>query len=489
MIYGLRPYAEMKECASDWFGEVPSHWMVRRLKTVVAIRNGATPSTNNEAYWNGNILWVTPEDLGGLNQRRITSSRRRISYEGHASCGTSLVPPYSVAVSTRAPIGHLGILESEGCANQGCKLLVPKETVLSDFLYLQLESARAELQSLGQGTTFPELSQLKLGGFRVLVPPVTEQTAIVNFLDQADRRIRRYILAKEKLIALLQRQKEALTHQTVTGQFDVRTGLPYPAYKPSGVKWLGEVPAHWEIARLKTALSRPAQNGLFKKKDQFGHGVALINVADVYGERFQIDPSSLQRVQASPDELHRFHVESGDIFFVRSSLKLEGTGRSAIAISCGADTVFECHLVQIRPNRNRVNPQYLVTQLNSYSTRHHLISRANVVTMATIAQNTISSCPVVIPPRLEQDRIVHWLDRQWNNISNAIDGAIQEVRILREYRSRLIADVVTGKLDVREAAATLPESDDIHGDADEGLQGAFEHSFGESVTAPVQSEA
>ena len=289
----------------------------------------------------------------------------------------------------------------------------------------------------------------------------TEQTAIVRFLDHADRRIRRYIRAKQKLIALLEEQKQAIIHQAVTGQIDVRTGESYPAYKPSGVEWLGEVPEHWRSARLKVVLSQPTQNGLFKKKDQFGFGVPLINVADVYRERFDVDPSSLELVGATPDEARRFQVQDGDIFFVRSSLKLEGTGRSAIAINCSPDTVFECHLVRARPNSLQVNAQYLVIQLNSYVFRHSLISRANMVTMATIAQDTISSCPVVIPPRLEQDRIVRWIDTQWNRITYAIERGNREIDLIHEYRTRLIADVVTGKLDVREAAAELPEVDPL----------------------------
>ena len=83
------------------------------------------------------------------------------------------------------------------------------------------------------------------------LPPLPEQTAIVRFLDHADRRIRRYIRAKQKLIALLEEQKQAIIHQAVTGQIDVRTGQPYPSYKDSGVEWLGEVPEHWELRRVK----------------------------------------------------------------------------------------------------------------------------------------------------------------------------------------------------------------------------------------------
>ena len=100
------------------------------------------------------------------------------------------------------------------------------------------------------------------------LPPPTEQTAIVRFLDHADRRIRRYIRAKERLIALLEEQKQVIIHQAVTGRIDVRTGQPYPAYKPSDVEWLGGMPAHWELVRLKDVAK--VQTGLTLGKDYGG---------------------------------------------------------------------------------------------------------------------------------------------------------------------------------------------------------------------------
>ena len=100
-------------------------------------------------------------------------------------------------------------------------------------------------------------------------PPTQEQAAIVRYLDHADRRIQRYIRAKQKLITLLKEQKQAIIHQAVTGQIDVRTGQPYPAYKPSGVEWLGNVPEHWEVRRMKhlrvTTLSRRHPDGAVRQ--------------------------------------------------------------------------------------------------------------------------------------------------------------------------------------------------------------------------------
>ncbi len=199
------------------------------------------------------------------------------------------------------------------------------------------------------------------------------------------------------------------------------------------------------------------RNGLFKRKDAFGSGVPLVNVADVYREDFQIHAAALELVQATPDEVHTFRVRPGDLFFVRSSLKLEGTGRCAVAAGCQPDTVFECHLVQARADQRRTSARFLAVQLNSSATRQYLISRANVVTMATIAQEVLASCPVVLPPLEEQARLLQYIDDQCVRVGTASNRADREISLLREYRTRLIADVVTGRLDVREAAAKLPD--------------------------------
>jgi type I restriction enzyme S subunit len=319
------------------------------------------------------------------------------------------------------------------------------------------------------------------------LPPLPEQSAIVRFLDHADRRIRRYIRAKKKLIALLNEQKQAIIHRAVTHGLDPNVRL-----KPSGVEWLGDVPEHWEGTRLKAVLSRPLRNGLFKKKDAFGSGVPLVNVADVYRNNFQIDPVSLERVHATPDEIRTYRVRSGDLFFVRSSLKLEGTGRSAVAFDCQSDAVFECHLVQGHPDPRRANARFLAFQLNSFSLRNYLISRANVVTMATIAQDVLASCPVLLPPVPEQGRLLKQIDSQCEQVDVAIDRAQREIDLLREYRPRLISDVVTGKLDVREAAARLPvetEEPEPLDDADALAEGNEEAEGANLDATPEEAEA
>ena len=237
-----QPYPHYKPSNIPWLGNLPEHWDVRRLTAVAKIIGGATPPTNVPNYWEGPIHWLTPDDLGKLTARYIESGARRITQEGYDSCGATLAPAGSIAISTRAPIGHIGILLNPACVNQGCRLLSPNDNINSDFIYFCLESSKGQLGALGQGSTFTELSRKELGNFPIPLPPLPEQAAIVRYLDHVDRRIRRYVGAKGRLIALLEEEKQAVVNRAVTRGLDPNVPL-----KPSGVAWLGDVPAHWEV--------------------------------------------------------------------------------------------------------------------------------------------------------------------------------------------------------------------------------------------------
>ena len=213
----FQTYPHYKSSGIQWLQSVPKHWQVRRLATLSNILNGATPSTSTPEYWGGNINWITPEDLGRLEGRSVNGGARKITVEGYESCGTTLAPAGSIAISTRAPIGHLGILSSDACVNQGCRLITLNGDLQCEYLYYALVISRPYLESHGEGSTFTELSRLKLSGFRVPVPPLAEQTAIVRYLDHADSRIQRYISAKERFIELLTEQKQASSIRPLPG--------------------------------------------------------------------------------------------------------------------------------------------------------------------------------------------------------------------------------------------------------------------------------
>ena len=143
------------------------------IGAIFTVKNGATPASGEGGYWDGDIPWVTPADLGGLANRFISSGARNITSDGYESCGTQIVPAGSIILSIRAPIGHMAISQQAMCFNQGCRGLVPSSRIRTDFAYWALVASKTELEAAGQGTTFIELGRSKLRAvkFRCLILP------------------------------------------------------------------------------------------------------------------------------------------------------------------------------------------------------------------------------------------------------------------------------------------------------------------------------
>lgn len=150
------------------------------------IINGSTPSRNKKEFWDGDISWFTPKDLSGLESKYIEDSPEYITKEGYNSCSTTLVPIGSLLFTSRAPIGHIAINKKEACTNQGFKTLVPKDGVDVEYLYYALKKNVQQLQDLGNGATFKELSKATISKFKIPLPPLDQQKKIAAILDAAD---------------------------------------------------------------------------------------------------------------------------------------------------------------------------------------------------------------------------------------------------------------------------------------------------------------
>lgn len=208
----------------NWLVGVPSQWEIAPIKAKADVRNGATPSSGEERFWEGEIPWATPVDLGVLELRR---TGRYITREGYESCGTSLVPAGSVIISTRAPIGSLALAGVDMCFNQGCRGLVPGDDVSGRFLYYALSAFSDVLQVYGEGTTFKELSSSSLSDFPIAWPSLDEQHAIAAYLDAETARIDDLIAHVDREIALLQELRSATITDAVLGRIDVREHMKH----------------------------------------------------------------------------------------------------------------------------------------------------------------------------------------------------------------------------------------------------------------------
>lgn len=167
---------------------LPTGWRMRQLGDVTTIVNGTTPASGTAAFWGGDIVWITPVDLGKLREPEIRGSDRLITAAGRSSCNLTLVPVGTVVMSSRAPIGHLGIAAVELCTNQGCKSFVPGPEVDSQFLYYALKRSMWKLQQIGNGATFSEVSKSQCDSFEIPFPPtIDEQHRIAQILrDKMD---------------------------------------------------------------------------------------------------------------------------------------------------------------------------------------------------------------------------------------------------------------------------------------------------------------
>ncbi len=438
----FKPYPVYKDSGVEWLGEIPAHWEVKRLKRVFYVVNGSTPASAEPAFWDGDISWVTPEDLGDLRGPVIRVTRRNITEAGYHSCGTTLVPADSLVLSTRAPIGHLALAGVDLCTNQGCRSLVFRSAESREFFFYELLASRPELESLGQGSTFSELAKGMLEDVGLVEPPESEQRAIAAFLDRETARSDALVAKKERLIELLQEKRTALITRAVTKGLD-----PNVPMKDSGVEWLGEIPADWDLRKLKHVCERVfvgiAEAATFAYVDD---GVPMLRSTDVRANRIRTDDIRyIDRRFA--ERLPTKQLRTGDIVTVR-------TGNAGVSAVVPAEyDGGQCFtLVVSRPKKDG-DSRYFCYWLNAPIGQQQFVVEGVGTAQINISVPIVQNMIICVPPPAVQIRIADFVDRElarWDALISKIDDAIDR---LKELRTALISAAVTGKIDVREEAA------------------------------------
>jgi restriction endonuclease S subunit len=453
MIDGLKPYPAYKDSGVPWLGKVPEHWEVRRLKRIA--RLNPSKSEVPIALRDGQAVFLPMERVGS-DGRFDASEVRSISDLWN---GFTYFRRGDVIVAKITPCfenGKGACLENLptaiGFGSTEFHVIRPSLAVTAPYVYQV--TTLSEFRRLGADEMTGAAGQQRvpaefIANFLMPLPPLPEQTAIVRFLDYMDRRIRRSIRAKQKLIKLLEEYRQALIHQAVTGKIDVRTGQPYPAYKDSGVPWLGLVPEHWELKPLKRLVRLNAS--VLPDTTPADYEFRYIDIGTVGTGFLTREPQQL-RFGNSPSRARRvLHMGDTIISTVRTYLKaVYYVDRDAEALVCS--TGFA--VLTPGPSTQPKYVSYLV-QSNTFTDR---VTAESVGTAyPAIAEGRLGSFYVPVPLIPEQTAIVEYLDAQTAKLDAAIAVARREIELLREYRERLIADVVTGKVDVRGVAAQLPE--------------------------------
>jgi restriction endonuclease S subunit len=414
----------------------------KQLRHVLSVTSGATPDSGKPEYWDGDIRWVTPEDVSALDDYWLSETRRRITQDGYDSCGTSLAPRGSIVLTKRAPIGQLAVLAEPACSNQGCFLLTPRAEQDSRYFYYWLATQADRLQVLGRGSTFMELSTDELKALQIPEPPPQQQRAIADYLDRETARIDALIVAKERVLALLAEKRRALITRAVTRGLD-----PHAPLRDSGIPWLGEIPAHWVVARLKYLATEPLAYGANEAAELDNSSFPrFVRITDI-GDDGQLREDTFRSL--APDTAAPYLLRSGDVLFARSGATV---GKVFLYKPSWGPACFAGYLIRLRCDVSKLGPEFLYAYAQSEPYWGQLREGTIQATIQNFSAEKYGELSLALPPVEEQRVIVEHITRQSAKLDALRAATERTIALLKERRSALIAAAVTGQIDVGSAA-------------------------------------
>ena len=444
MIGELKPYAEYQDSGLPWLGAVPAHWVIKRGKSYLFAVDERSRTGKEELLTVSSARGLVPRS--GAN---VTMFKAK-SYAGHKLCW----PGDLVINSLWAWAGGLGVSQHHGIISTAYSVYRgrPSARVNPKFLHELVRSSAFQwelrVRSKGVWISRLQLTDTAFLDAPIPLPPSDEQAAIVRFLDWANGRLERAIRAKRKVIALLNEQKQAIIHRAVTRGLDPNVPL-----KPSGIPWLGDIPQHWEVWRI----SRFAKvgNGSTPSRAQPRYWTAgsypWLNSSQI--NRGTIDSADQFVTRAALMECHLPRVPAGSVL-----VAITGQGKTrGMSAVLSVEATINQHIAYIATRVPVVRPEFLHLLLTAAYPQLRAISDDSGSTKGALTCEDIKRFKVPIPPLDEQAALLNRIRIDTGTLEATLSRLEREIELLREYRTRLVADVVTGKLDVREAAARLPD--------------------------------
>lgn len=431
----MKAYPEYKSTNLKWIENIPIHWEYVRAQYLFDIVSGSTPNSTDDTLWNGDINWITPADFN-TRDHYITKGKRSISQKGYKSCSTTLVPSGSIIFSKRAPIGKVVIANDELCTNQGCFGCIPVKELSNNYFYYLMCILEPQYNLLGSGSTFLEISAKEFCSFRLLLPPMKEQTTIASYLDHVTGQIDALMSEKQTQIDDLRKYRMSLITEAVT------RGLNNDVYfKKSEIDWVEEIPANWSCVStqyLFNVVSGSTPDSTNEKL--WDGGIKWITPADFKTEYHYICEGKRTISQEGYESCSTTLLPIGSIIFSKRA----PIGKVVIASDelCTNQGCFGCETIGELSNNyyyylmSILGPQY--NKLGSGST------------FMEISAKEFNNFKLLCPPIREQKEIAEYLDEKTNNIDELIAELETQLKDLAEYKKAVITEAVTGKVDVRD---------------------------------------
>ena len=393
--------------------EIPESWKWVQLKSIGQIIGGGTPKTSVADYWNGDISWITPADLGKNTSKWILKGAKSITQKGLDESSAKLMPEGSVVYSSRAPIGHIAIAAHELCTNQGCKSFVPDaQFITTEWAYYMLIARTKDIQSRASGTTFKEISGKGIGETWVSLPPIAEQQRIVAKIEELLPLVESYGKSYDRLqelnAELPNKLKASILQEAIQGklvpQLDSEEEVQQIGDAPENVPFA--IPEKWKWVHL-THLCDYIQRGKSPKYSDIPKIPVIAQKCNQW-DGFQIEKAKF----IDPDSLKTYKEERllQDQDVLWNSTGLGTLGRLAMYETClnpYGIAVADSHVTVIRTKKGLLNPKFLYFYLCSPTVQNVIESRSDGSTkQKELATSTVKGYEFPLPPLLEQNRIV-----------------------------------------------------------------------------------
>ncbi len=429
----MKNYPEYKESGVEWIGKVPKPWKIKRLKYIADLNMGQSPPS--EEYNSDQIGTPFLQGNAEFGPHHPTPKIYCPTAKKHAN-------PGDILVSVRAPVGAINTANQEYGIGRGLCAIRPRTNQFERrYAKYLIEVVRAELHVVATGSTYEAVTVDEVSNLTCVVPPLSEQKQIANFLDRKTKRIDQLIHIKERQIALLQEQRTALINQTVTKGLE-----PNVEMKPSGVEWIGVIPKHWKIKRLKhVAKILPSNVDKHIYPDEIQ--VRLCNYTDVYYNDYITVDTVLKKGSCKESEFTKFALRKGDVIITKDSETPDDIGVPTYVKDDLDSVVCGYHLTMIRPLTCR--GEFIFRFIQSDRTRRYFEVNSNGITRYGLGKSSIENLLLPIPTDSEQRKIADFLNNKTKQIDELITTEQRKIELLKEYRQSLISEAVTGKIDIR----------------------------------------
>lgn len=429
----MKRYEQYKDSGIDWIGELPSHWNFSKLKWFSTIYAGGTPDTNNDSYWqNGSIPWL---NSGTVNQKRIKEASAFITEEALNKSSTKWVPKNSLLMALAGQgktKGTTALLEIDATCNQSMAAIIPSsEKMDSEYLYYYLDSNYSRIRGLAGDEQRDGLNLEIIGNIFCPIPVFEEQKKISKYLNKKTAAIDTLIKQKETLLEKLQQKRQAIINEAVTkglpGISSPSGGGREGAMKDSGIEWLGQIPAHWEVKKLKYVL------------DFYNH----IRVPLSAEERGQMKEQTYDYYGASGviDKVDNYLFDGEFILVGEDGANLL-TRSTALAFKASGKFWVNNHAHILMPKYGNID--YFVSLLECIDFTTYISGSAQ----PKLTMENLANIFLTVPPQEEQTRIADFVMMVTNKIGTVEKNISIQIEKLNTYRQSLISEVVTGKVKV-----------------------------------------